>query len=66
MKIVKCDLKNPCPRNGLNYSSNERAKKNLPENENFWGGGGRKWVKFHFEVLGNFSNLKMRGISLIS
>ena len=32
----------------------------------FGGGGDRNRVKFHFEVLGNFLNLKMHGIFLIS
>ena len=46
------------------YSLNERGKKTRSDDEKFWGGGGgRKGVKFHFEVFGDFRNRKMRGIS---
>ena len=41
------------------YSSNERGEKGLLENEKKLGGdGGRNRVKFHFENIGKFWNLK--------
>ena len=45
-------------------SSIERGKVLLPETEKKWGGGGgRKGVKFHFENMDRFFNLKNHGIS---
>ena len=44
------------------YSSNERGEKTLHDDEKFWEGvGGRKGVKFHFEVFDDFRQI--RGIS---
>ena len=50
-KIFKFDLKNST---FLNY---------LSDSEKMGEGRGWKWVKFHFENIGDFSNLKDRGIS---